>query len=78
MTEVTYRDFSRLAKKRGWTVEMLVELFKGKTGIEDRRDEYHEPLASYYERVLSCQWLNPEDPAHGRQQQRYRRPPLNH
>jgi hypothetical protein len=34
--EITYKDFSRLAKKRGWTVEMLVELFKSKTGIEDR------------------------------------------
>src|SRR5262247_1046660 len=60
MTEVTWGDFSRLAKKRGWTVEMLVELFKGKTGIEDRSDKYHEPLASYFERVLSRQWLNPE------------------
>jgi hypothetical protein len=60
MTEVTYKDFSRLAKKRSWTVYMLVELFKGKTGIEDRSDKYHEPLASYFERVLFCQWLNPE------------------
>ena len=60
MTEVTYGDFSRLAKKRGWTVEMLVELFKGKTGIEDRSDKYHESLPSYFERVLSRQWLNPE------------------
>src|SRR5262245_14371324 len=57
---VTYGDFSRLAKKRGWTGEMLVELFKGKTGIEDRSDRYHEPLASYFERLLSRQWLNPE------------------
>jgi len=60
MTEVTCGDFSRLAKKRGWTVEMLVELFKGKTGIEDRSDKYHESLPSYFERVLSRQWLNPE------------------
>jgi len=60
MMEVTYKDFSRLAKKRGWTVEMLVELFKGKTGIKDRSDNYHEPLTSYFARVLSCQWLNPE------------------
>ena len=60
MTEVTWGDFSRLAKKRGWTVEMLVELFKGKTGIEDRSDKYHESLSSYFERVLSRQWLNPE------------------
>ena len=60
MTEVTYEDFSQLAKKRGWTVEMLVELFKGKTGIEDRSDKYHESLASYFERVLSRQWLNAE------------------
>jgi hypothetical protein len=58
--EITYKDFSRLTKKRGWTVEMLVELFKGKTGIEDHSDKHHEPLASYFERVLSCQWLNPE------------------
>lgn len=36
MREVTYREFSKLANKRGWTVEMLVELFKGRTGIEDR------------------------------------------
>jgi hypothetical protein len=35
--EITFKDFSRLAKKRGWTVEMLVELFKGKTGIEDEQ-----------------------------------------
>jgi hypothetical protein len=27
--EITYRDFSRLAKKRGWRVEMLVELRAG-------------------------------------------------
>ena len=57
---ITYRDFSRLAKKRGWTVEMLVELFKGKTGIEDRSDGFHEPLANYFERVLTCHWINPE------------------
>jgi hypothetical protein len=60
MTEVTYKDFSRLAKKRGWTVGMLVELFKSKTGIEDRSDKHPEPLSSYFERVLSCQWFNPE------------------
>jgi hypothetical protein len=54
MRDVTYGDFSRLAKKRGWTVEMLVELFKSKTGIEDRSDKYHESLASYFE------WLNAE------------------
>lgn len=53
--KVTYTDFARLAKKRGWTPEMLVELFKAKIGIEDRRDEYHDPVASYFERVLSCQ-----------------------
>ncbi|MGN6718234.1 MAG: hypothetical protein ACTHLX_12650, partial [Candidatus Binatia bacterium] len=57
---VTYREFSRLAKKRGWTVEMLVELFKGKTGIEDRSDAFHESLANYFERVLTCRWINPE------------------
>jgi hypothetical protein len=57
--EITYKDFSRLAKKRGWTAEMLVELFKGKIGTDDR-SKYHEPLRSYFERVLSCQWLNPE------------------
>ena len=60
MRDVTSGDFSRLAKKRGWTVEMLVELFKSKTGIEDRSDKYHESLASYFERVLSRQWLNAE------------------
>jgi hypothetical protein len=58
--EITYKDFSRLAKKRGWTAEMLVELFKGEIGIEDRSHKYHEPLASLFERVLSCRWLNPE------------------
>ena len=30
---VTYRDFSRLGKKRGWTVDMLVELFKGRLAL---------------------------------------------
>src|SRR5262245_49032883 len=57
---IQYGDFSRLAKKRGWTMEMLVELFKGKIGIEDRSDKYHEPLASYFERLLSRRWLNPQ------------------
>ena len=60
MSEVTYREFSRLGKRRGWTVEMLAELFKDKTGIEARTDRFHESLKSYFERVMTCQWLNPE------------------
>jgi|SRR5215813_2276191 len=60
MRLVTYREFSRLGKKRGWTVEMLAELFKGKIGVDDRADYFHESLKNYFERILTCRWLNPE------------------
>ena len=58
--EITFKQFSQLAKKRGWTVEMLVELFKGKIGVDDREDYFHESSKNYFERVLTCHWLNPE------------------
>src|SRR5262249_18635001 len=60
MRLVTYREFSRLGKKRGWTVEMLAELFKGKIGHDDRAGYFHESLKNYFERILTCRWLNPE------------------
>ncbi len=60
LREVTYREFSRLGKKRGWTIDMLVELFKGRIGVDDSTDGFRENLKSYFERVISCRWLNPE------------------
>jgi hypothetical protein len=48
---MTFRDFSQLANRRGWTVEILGDLFKGKTGIEDRTHNFHESLKGYFERV---------------------------
>jgi hypothetical protein len=59
LPEITYRDFSRLAKKRGWSVDMLAELFRGKIGIDDP-DRFREPLKNYCERLLTCKWLSPE------------------
>lgn len=44
MTEVTLKDFSTLAKKRGWTKEHLAELF---------RKKIEEP-SEFFDRVLSC------------------------
>lgn len=60
MRGVTYREFSRLGKKRGWTVDMLAELFKGKIGVDDPEDTFRENLKAYFTRVLSCKWLSPE------------------
>lgn len=44
--EVTFRDFSALAKRRGWTPEFLAEEFRGK--IEEPSEFFH--------RVLSCRY----------------------
>jgi hypothetical protein len=48
MTEVTFKDFARLANELGWTVEMLAERFY---------DTLDRP-AEFFERVLSCRWKN--------------------
>jgi len=48
INEVTFKDFSRLAVARGWTVEMLAEKFHD--GIDRPSD--------FFERVLSCKWKN--------------------
>jgi hypothetical protein len=50
MREVTFRDFQKLMSKRRRTVNDLVEIFRGK--LEDSR--------SFFERVVACQWRNPE------------------
>src|SRR5262245_12998648 len=50
MREVTFKDFQRLMTKRRRTVDDLVDIFRGK--LDDSR--------SFFERVLSCQWRNPE------------------
>jgi hypothetical protein len=50
MNTVTFGEFRLLAGARQRTVDDLVELFRGK--IEDPRD--------FFERVMSCQWRNPE------------------
>ncbi|MEE9611332.1 MAG: hypothetical protein V3W19_08770 [Desulfatiglandales bacterium] len=44
--EVTFRDFSALAKRRNWTAEFLSENFKGK--IENPSELFH--------RILSCKY----------------------
>ena len=46
MTEVTFKQFSEVAKHRGHTPESLAALFRGK--IEDPRE--------YFERVMSCKY----------------------
>jgi hypothetical protein len=50
MREVTFRDFQKLMSKRRRTVNDLVDIFRGK--LEDSR--------SFFERVMACQWRNPE------------------
>lgn len=44
ITQVRFRDFAKLAKQKGWTVDDLVDLNGG--AIEDAR--------AFFERVLSC------------------------
>jgi len=50
MREVTFKDFQRLMTKRRRTVDDLVDIFRGK--LDDGR--------SFFERVMSCQWRNPD------------------
>jgi hypothetical protein len=50
MREVTFKDFKKLMAKRRRTVDDLVDIFRGK--LEDGR--------SFFERVMSCQWRNPD------------------
>jgi hypothetical protein len=50
MEVVTFKQFSRLAAERGWTVDMLTERFQEKI---DRPREF-------FERVMSCKWKNSE------------------
>ncbi len=40
--EVTFRDFSALAKRRGWTPEFLAEMFRGK--IDGPSEFFHRCL----------------------------------
>jgi hypothetical protein len=48
--EVTFREFRDLMIKRKRTVDELVDIFRGQ--LEDTR--------SFFERVMSCQWRNPQ------------------
>jgi hypothetical protein len=50
MREITYKEFSKLMAKRRRSVDDLVDLFRGK--LEDSR--------GFFERVMSCQWRNPD------------------
>jgi hypothetical protein len=51
MKEITFRDFQKLMLKRRRTVDDLVDIFRGK--LDDSRN--------FFERVMSCQWRNPEN-----------------
>ena len=50
MREVTFKDFQKLMVKRRRSVDDLVDIFRGK--LDDSR--------SFFERVMSCQWRNPD------------------
>jgi hypothetical protein len=50
MREVTFKDFQGLMTKRKRSVDDLVDIFRGK--LDDTR--------SFFERVMSCQWRNPD------------------
>ena len=43
---VTFRDFAALAKRRGWTIDFLVDRFRGI--IEEPKD--------FFERAVNCKW----------------------
>jgi hypothetical protein len=47
---MTFKDFQKLMSKRRRTVDDLVDIFRGK--LDDSR--------SFFERVMSCQWRNPD------------------
>jgi hypothetical protein len=48
--EVTFKDFQRVTVKRKRSVDDLVDIFRGQ--LDDSR--------SFFERVMSCQWRNPD------------------
>ncbi|MBI4523709.1 MAG: hypothetical protein HY695_07850 [Deltaproteobacteria bacterium] len=48
--EITFKDFQCLMQRRKRSVDDLVDIFRGK--IEDPRE--------FFERVMSCQWRNPQ------------------
>jgi hypothetical protein len=50
MKEITFKDFSKLMLKRKRSVDDLVDIFRGQ--LDDSR--------SFFERVMSCQWRNPD------------------
>src|SRR5213594_1910282 len=50
MREVTFKDFQKLMIRSKRTVDDLVDIFRGK--LDDSR--------SFFERVMSCQWRNPD------------------
>jgi hypothetical protein len=50
MREVTFKEFQKVMAKRRRTVDDLVDIFRGK--LDDSR--------SFFERVMSCQWRNPD------------------
>jgi hypothetical protein len=49
MGGVTFRDFQKLMTKRRRSVDDLVDIFRGQ--LHDSR--------SFFDRVMSCQWRNP-------------------
>ncbi len=46
MVEVTFKDFSDLARRRGWTVQFLAERFRG----------IIEEPTEFFTRVLACRY----------------------
>jgi len=50
MAGVTFRDFQKLMLKRKRSVDDLVDIFHGQ--LDENR--------SFFERVMSCQWRNPD------------------
>jgi hypothetical protein len=50
MSEVTFKEFQKLMARRKRTVDDLVDISRGK--LDDSR--------SFFERVMSCQWRNPD------------------
>ena len=56
-TEITYQDFSNLAKRRGHTVETLARLFRGKLDVSGNPlIGANDTPKGFFERVMRCRY----------------------
>ncbi len=54
MSAVTFEQFRALARKRGWTKDMLAARFRGV--LKWTREQDKDTIEDFFERVLTCQY----------------------